>query len=73
MVVSTMETLKTARRKDMVSIPIQMVVDTKASTSMARKRGKEHFSGLMDVRMKGAEEWEETRNRILHESLWNNH
>ena len=53
MVVSTMETGKMAKRKDMASIPIQMVVDTKASASMARKRGKEHTFGLMDVSMKG--------------------
>jgi hypothetical protein len=50
--VSTMETLKTARRRATVSKPGQTVIATKASSLMTREKGKGFTSGLMDVSMK---------------------
>jgi hypothetical protein len=51
-VVSTMETGKMTRRRATVSSPGQMVLATKASTSMTREKGKGLTSILMDVSMK---------------------
>jgi hypothetical protein len=62
MVVSTMDTLKTTRRRATVSSPGQMVNATKASSSMTSMRGKEHTSMLTAVCMKATRRM--TRNTV---------